>query len=481
MGDFFSGVGRRIDGFFGTIDSIADVINAEIDSAGIFGKGAEDWGKRSARLAAQVAASALPPGSGVDGPAFVKELEALTGATFTAGNTVTLLADGPAAWEARKAAIAGATSDIKLMTWAFYDDATGLETAQRLVDKAKQGVRVSVMVDFDVAQKQGHREALALLETAAAQGLPVQVARWENPRHAGQGQHMKYLVIDHGQQVISGGRNPGDVYYERGDKAGWKDAEVQLRGPAAGELNRAFVKEWNQQAALHNALPDPVDALGNVTPRPQRAAMTDATRTAPATGPARSAVVEHVPGGKESNITVATLKAIRGAKTSFTMANAYLLSLPAVREELKAAVKRGVEVKVLTNSAESIDETAITAPILETVKELAAAGVKMFLQRNLQPGREGTSTLHSKYWVADGQLSSMQSHNEHPRSDYYEREVAVLTLDRGAGRDLEADFAALTAPGRATAITSADQVKVPDDLMTRFKAGLVKGLFFRQS
>ncbi len=465
LGGLVEGIEKKLDKVATALDTVGDLVRAGIDSSGLDGKGVEDWKKRSDRLGGLVRSSSIAAGSGVDSPAFAKEFERLTNSHFTTGNSTKLLPDGPAAWEERKQAINSATSDIKMMTWAFYDDDTGKQTAQLLIDKAKQGVSVSVMADFDVAQHSGHRQALAMLEKAAAEGLPINVHRWENPQHTAQGQHMKYLVIDSGKQVIAGGRNPGDVYYERGTKAAWKDTEVQVTGPAAGEMNRAFVNEWNSQAKLHDGMKT----------------LADDTKMSGPTGSGRTAVIEHVPGGDESNITMATLSAIRASKTSFHMANAYLLSLPAVREELKAAAARGVDVRVMTNSSDTIDETAISAPILETVKELSDAGVKMYLQKSLQPTREGTNTLHSKYWVADGQLTSVQSHNEHPRSDYYEREIAMVSLDGAAGKALEADFNTKTGAGNATTINSPEDVKIPDDLMSRFKARLIKGLFLRQS
>lgn len=452
-----------------TIGFIADAIAAELSSSGIGGRPVEGWLKRSDRLAG-IVKRAIEPGSGVSSPEFHKTLEALTDSRFTSGNSVRLLADGPSAWETRKAMIQGAQHNIKLMTWAFKNDETGNETAQLLIDKARLGVSVEVMVDYDFAQKEGYKEPVELLEQAAARGLPIKVLRWENPKRWGEGQHQKYLVVDHGAKAIAGGRNPCDVYYERGPKASWRDAEVEVSGPAAVELNRAFIRTWNDRLADPYKLPK-----GSFAPL-------KAPPLAPtAGGSAKTALVEHVPGGVESNITVATLAAIRASKKSFSMANAYLISIPAIRAELKAAAKRGVDVRVMTNSASTLDEAGLTIPILETVLELKAAGVKVYLQKPFQSNRVGSNTLHAKFWVADDSLHSMQSHNEHPRSEYYELEIALLTSDVRAAEDLKAYFEQLTAPSNADEIKEASQVVIPSDWMSKVRAWMMKNPFHRQS
>jgi cardiolipin synthase len=477
------------DAVFAGLNTLNEAIAAELKSSGVFGQGLEPWQERSDRLAGLVQASAAPAGGGVDTPQFKAEFERLTGSRFSAGNTVKLLADGPAAWDRRVELISSAKSDIKLTTWAFCDDDTGVETARLLIAKASEGVRVSVVVDGDTTAKPGYRMAVAMLEKAAAEGLPVSVNRWENPDVPGQGQHQKYLVIDHGKVAISGGRNPGDAYYQLGQaKAAWTDTEIELTGPAAGALNKSFVADWNRQAEFKRQEPEPVGfnergSLEGFT-EPARTvlpALPDKTSTARASGAVQTAVVEHSPGTRESNITAGTLLAIRGAKERFWMTNAYFLALPAVREELKAAVKRGVDVRLLTNSAESLDEPALSAPILAAVAELAAAGVKVFLQKNTQTGLAGENTVHSKYWVADGQLSSVQSHNEHPRSEYYERELAVVSQSGRSAKELAQEFSASTQAGRARAITDPSQVTLELGTIDKLRSAIFNKLLHRQS
>ena len=50
------------------------------------------------------------------------------------------------------------------MTWAFYDDETGRDTAEKLVAKRREGLDVQVVVDGQVSERTPHRETLKFME-----------------------------------------------------------------------------------------------------------------------------------------------------------------------------------------------------------------------------------------------------------------------------------------------------------------------------
>lgn len=416
------------------IDQFAGMVDAQFQLHGMtpdtHGQVYESWEKMGQQNLALVRNSQIPPRgpgelSAFTEPAFVAELEALQGARFVAGNKVTVLNDGPESFAVRDQLIAQAKESIHLMTWAFYDDATGWETARQLAAKKAEGLDVKVIVDGQIAARPGHDETLKFMEE---QG--IEVTRWRSQDRPYDGQHRKAMVVD-GKVAVTGGINIGDVYSHRGPEGGqkWRDTDLLLEGPAVADCARLIAS-----------------VLGTSTPSaPPLASL----------GHARSAVVNHVPG-EDSHIQLAILKAIQGASESVDIENAYVISTPDLRQALLDALERGVKVRVLTNSAESVDEPIVSAPILRSLPELVAAGAEVYLKQG--------DTLHSKFMVVDNLFSSVGSHNLHPRSQRFEGEMVVNSLDTQVASQLSSAFEADIAAARK--IESPEDIQVPENLLS---------------
>jgi cardiolipin synthase len=68
-------------------------------------------------------------------------------ALFSGGNEVTLLTGGDQLFPAMREGIARAHHDVWLATYIFHDDAAARAMATALIDAARRGVRVRVVVD----------------------------------------------------------------------------------------------------------------------------------------------------------------------------------------------------------------------------------------------------------------------------------------------------------------------------------------------
>jgi cardiolipin synthase len=127
------------------------------------------------------------------------------------------------------------------------------------------------------------------------------------------------------------------------------------------------------------------------------------------------------------------LRAIETAQKSITIENAYFLPPPELREALAAAAKRGVDVKVMTNSKASNDMGFVSDAARHFYDDLLEAGVKIYEKHG--------GTLHSKTATFDGQYSIVGSVNLNGRSKNTDAEVAVAVQDEGTARQLEQRFA----------------------------------------
>lgn len=427
---------------------LAFMVGAELEGAGrIPGtKPFESWDDMSRRQLALIAGSAFAPrGPGEASlftePGFVKEYEALTGAAFTDGNSAKALIDGPASFKVRFGLMRKAKKSIFIQSWAFYDDATGNAAADLLIAKKAAGLDVKIMVDGKTTAVHG---AAVLVRMAAA---GVELVYFNDAARRYDGLHTKILLVD-GVHAIVGGMNFGDDYSHMGAKK-WRDTDLYYRGRVAAQTARFMAALWNAQVAAQG-LPH-----GLMNPPIVRVAA----------GKARMSFLADDPEG-EATIMLAHLKAIAGASTVINIENAYLITMPQLRAALLDALRRGVKVNILTNSAESIDEPIIIAPILASLPELIEAGATVALKRG--------DTLHSKFMTVDGLLSIVGSFNLHPRSVRYEFELIVTSLDAPLAASLDRAFAADMAV--ALPVTDPAALAIPDSALTR----IVRRYLFNQ-
>jgi cardiolipin synthase len=350
-----------------------------------------------------------------------------------------ILVNGPASFAARDSLMAGAQKSIDILTWAIYSDKTGFEAAELLIKKHRSGVKVRVIVDGQVAQKPGYNEAVQKLEQAG-----IEVVRWFSKTHPFEGQHRKIMIID-GEHVIAGGLNFGDVYSHKNPDpsvAKWRDTDFYFQGEAAIEGSRLFANIWNEQVLLHQKPYEQIKVpLANVA-----VVGKDAETVT---------VLNHDPSKDQNGSTVmmTLLKGLREAKRSVDIENAYIVLFPELKAEIKAAVDRGIQVRILTNSATSVDEPIVSIPILRSAYELASLGAKVYL-------RKGT-TLHSKLAIIDGIYTLGMSYNLHPRSERVEGEMATLVTSSVFGAQMTAVFEQDIQIANAVQITDPKQIQFP--------------------
>lgn len=150
--------------------------------------------------------------------------------------------------------------------------------------------------------------------------------------------------------------------------------------------------------------------------------------------------------GSEGNTDRLYLDAIRAAKRSITIENAYFLPASELRAALLDAAKRGVAVRVMTNSYASNDTGAVADASRYFYDDLLKAGVKIYEKQG--------GLLHSKTATFDGQYSIVGSANLNGRSHGQDTEDAVAITGAVTARQLEDRFA--TGLSQTREVTQAD-------------------------
>jgi cardiolipin synthase len=312
-------------------------------------------------------------------------------------NRVALLRDGAETYPAMLAAIEGARSTVCLETYVLADDATGRRFGAALCDRARAGVEVNVLYDAV-----GSPAPDALVERLREAGVRVKAFRplrfrgrlWRFVTQFRRRDHRKILVVD-GAVGFTGGLNIADDYAPAPGGGGWRDTHTRVAGPAAAELERAFLQTWRR---ARGAPVDPARYQG----RPQSG------------DPRVRILLNGFRGGRL--IRDAYLDAIRGSRRRVRIASAYFLPARRLERALVAAARRGVEVSVLL--AGKSDVPVVTLAASHVLGRLLKAGARVyaFTER----------VLHAKTASVDGAWATVGSSNLDTLSLLFNLEVNAV-------------------------------------------------------
>ena len=294
--------------------------------------------------------------------------------------------------------IESARHQLALEMFIFKDDATGHAVADRLIEKARQGVEVRVLVDTLGTLGSGK-----VLDRLRKGGVTVERYFPGILPFLGVNITHRKLVLADGKVGMTGGMNIADEYAKT-----WHDLMVSVEGPAVADLERTFQEDWRRAGGKPFA-------FRNV-PRPTRpdgssvALMT----TAP----------EHSRRG--ASIRNGIYDALSSARQEVWLTYPYLSDNRLV-EQLQAAARRGVKVHVILPAPETSDSFLYKLLNEASARQLAGAGVEV---RYLNSPRFS----HAKALVIDGTWSTMGSANGDARSYDANQELNLAITDPAFAR-----------------------------------------------
>lgn len=356
--------------------------------------------------------------------------EAATRTPLVAGNKVTLLENGLATYAAMFKAIRGAKHNIDFNIYIFTNDETGQKFADLLIKKQTEGVQVNLMYD-SVGCLDTPRTFFDRMKKA---GINVVEFNPVNPAYAhgdwtiNQRDHRKVLIVD-GATVFVGGVNVSGVYASgpmkqllhklgrksekpspREKKIKWRDTDVEIKGPAAAEFQKLFMRMWNSQHGK--------PLIGRYFPhlKPQGHDLVHAIGSSPNT---------------PINLMYLTLiSAIAHAQQYVYLTNAYFAPTPQTIEALEDAARRGVDVEVVLPSITDVPVVLYAGQ--SHYEDLLESGVRIFERKK--------ALLHAKTAVIDGVWSTIGSTNLDWRSILYNYEINAVVLSTTFGDEMEQMF-----------------------------------------
>jgi cardiolipin synthase len=316
-------------------------------------------------------------------------------------------------FELRRGLIKNAKKSIHILVWAVYNDETGIEFRDLLLEAVtkKPDLDVRIVVDGNMANIYG-KKLLKRLEKDS--GGKIKIMKWKSRRYRASGTHRKMIIVDT-EHVIVGGMNIGNYYsHHPAAKSNWRDLDLYIKGMKVAEnAQNQFVMVWNKQLAEFPKLRQKFQEM------PWAECQIDFKDGAPVI------FVDQHPGSavKDSyhNIHTSVVKLFRDAKDTIDIENAYFIMDPIIKKELEKAIKRGVDVRIFTNSDKSSDEPIVSMPIMHSARDAVTMGAKVYLRQ--------TTTLHSKFMVVDKKITMIGSFNLHPRSLRFDAENVAVIYD----------------------------------------------------
>ncbi|MGC2517667.1 MAG: phospholipase D family protein [Burkholderiales bacterium] len=383
-----------------------------------------------------------------------------------------LLVSGQEAFLARAALAESAQRTLDLQYYIVGEDATATLLLYRALRAAQRGVRVRLLVDdmyavgrdFDLATLAAHPNVEVRVFNPFLRRGPLGLSRllefFGDSTRLNRRMHNKLWIADNAVAVI-GGRNLGDAYFNvRGD-SDFADLDVLAAGPVVAEISRSFDEYWNSEWAVPIAafLGEPPGnsqldlVLSQMAAKAYRFRETEYARALRATDlgqlvrsgtfplvPARATAVYDTPAKpqaetaeQQGRIVSVLRNMVEAAQREVILISPYFIPSARGMGVLCTLTRRGVRVRVLTNSLASTDVPVVHAGYARYRPRLLACGVKLHELRpnpmrpaSARPALSSGASLHAKAIVVDRKVVLVGSMNLDPRSRLSNTEVAVL-------------------------------------------------------
>lgn len=341
--------------------------------------------------------------------------QACTGIPACTAQTVQLLVDGSQKFPALLEAIAQAREHVHLEYYIFHPDQTGRQLRDALIERARAGVKVRLLLDAVGSSRTPRRFFAPLLDAGGELAWFHPVWPWVPWRRPWMNlrTHRKLVVID-SRIGFLGGINVTDDEDDRLNPGAYRDLHLRVEGDVVRWMQDVFVEDW----AYASQRSDFIDALVTALPPP-------------APGPIRTQLLTSGPDSPWEPIHRLYVSAIHAANRRVWLSTPYFVPGEAAMMALTSAALGGLDVRLLVPRRS--DSRLVTWCTRSYFDDLLAAGVKVHEYR---PPR----MLHSKALLVDDTLAFIGSANFDHRSFRLNFETSLLVEDAALAQTLARQF-----------------------------------------
>jgi cardiolipin synthase len=320
-------------------------------------------------------------------PQFLRSMGVLLGPAITSGNRVVTLVNGDQIFPAMLEAIRSAARTITFETYIYWSGDIGAEFAKALSERAKNGVKVHVLLDWLGSQKMDEA-SLAMMRDAGVMVERYHPVRWYTLSKLNNRTHRKLLVID-GKVGFTGGVGIADKWTGNAqDPDHWRDTHYRIEGPAVAQMESAFMDNWTKVTGkvLHtdHYFPDLKPA-----------------------GTHYAQVFQSSAEGGSESMHLMYLLSIAAASKTIHLSMAYFAPDQITLDTLITALRRGVKIQILLPGQHTD---------AEIVQNASRAKWGELLQHGAELYQYEPTMYHCKVLVVDGLWTSVGSTNFDNRS-----------------------------------------------------------------
>jgi cardiolipin synthase len=330
-----------------------------------------------------------------------------------------LLSGGARTFDAIFEAIREARDHIHLEYYIFEPDQTGTALRDLLIERAREGVTVRLLLDALGSKRIGRRFMAPMLEAGVEVALfhDTRIGRRLRPV-TNYRTHRKIVVCD-GRVGFTGGVNITDQEDRRIRPDAYHDAHLRIEGSAVRWLQTTFLEDWTY-------------ATGE-DPRRINKTLDMLMPRLPGNGGAGDIPVQIVTSGPDSALEAIHrmhVAAIHSASYRAWLTTPYFVPGEPALMALTSAALRGVDVRLLVPRRS--DSLIVSAAARSYYDELIAAGVKIWEYK--------ARMLHSKTLVVDDHCAMIGTANFDNRSFRLNFEVCAVIYGPALAKPLGAQF-----------------------------------------
>jgi cardiolipin synthase len=342
---------------------------------------------------------------------FVRVLESTCQAKLEPGNTVEILTDGSRFYPAMLESIRSARETINMECYIFKNGEIGEAFIDALCDRAKAGVRVTLLMDA-IGSFGAFRGSAKPLRAAGCRVAAYQRFTWYRLARLNNRTHRELLVVD-GAVAFAGGAGVADWWGKpMHGKPMWRDMMARIEGPVVADIAGVLAENW-------------VECCGEILTAPET------YKPRRTVGSVAAFAVKSSPSDRSTVSRVLFQTLIEGSNAKVRISTPYFLPDQAFREAFKRTCGRGVDIMVIVPGSQT-DQRWVRLASRRMYGQMLEAGMRIFeYERGM---------THNKALIVDGLWAVIGTTNLDNRSFEHNDEVNVAFRDGEVSARLLEDF-----------------------------------------